>query len=228
MPKKGKKMVYNDYFTTQDYKYINNNSYFSKFKTHLTITFNRNLKKDYYYLHQLVNFLHSKDLDFKFFGWDCKAKKQKRKNSHIQGRKHAHIIIFSKTELNEYLDDFFKEIAQDSELMANIEDYHTSKIYDISRMLEYIHDGHHDIYKTVYKVNNTLLFRYFHNYAKVVISKQIRLIEVQKEKVEIEEETKKSEPEILVSKISYSLFFVKFKIKKMNYYYKFNKYLNST
>jgi hypothetical protein len=221
-------MVYNDYFTPQDQKYINNNSYFYKFKTHLTITFNRNLKKDYYYLHQLVNFLHSKDLDFKFFGWDCKAKKKKRKNSHIQTRKHAHIIIFSKNDVNGYLDDFFKEIAQDSELKGNIEDYHTSKIYDINGMLEYIHDGHHDIYKTVYKVHNTLLFRYFHNYTKVVVSKQIQLIEVQKEKVKTESITKKSEPEI---KISLSLFFVKvvkFKIKKTNYSYKLVKYLNST
>lgn len=210
-------MVYSDYFTPQDHKLIHNNSYFYKNKIHLTITFNRNLKKDYYYLHQLVEFLHTKNIEFKFFGWDCKAKKQKRKNSHIQTRKHAHIIIFSKTELNEYLDDFFKEMAINSELMANIEDYHTSKIYDINRMLEYIHDGHHDIYKTVYKVNNTLLFRYFHNYAKVVVSKQIQLIKIQEVN---SEETKKSELEILVSKISYSLFFVKFKIKKINYYYK--------
>lgn len=216
-------MVYNDYFTPQDQKYINNNSYFYKNKIHLTITFNRNLKKDYYYLHQLVNFLHSKDLDFKFFGWDCKAKKQKRKNSHIQGRKHAHIIIFSKTELNEYLDDFFKEMAINSELMANIEDYHTSKIYDIKKLIEYIHDGHHSIYKTVYKVNNTLLFRYFHNYGKVVISKQIQLIEVQKEKVEIEEETKKSEPKIFPKFYSPTFFVkvVKSLIKKMRYYNKF-------
>lgn len=218
-------MVYNDYFTPQDQKYINNNSYFYKNKTHLTITFTRNFKKDYYYLHQLVNFLHSKNLDFKFFGWDCKAKKQKRKNSHIQTRKHAHIIILSKIDINEHLDDFFKEMATNSELMANIEDYHTSKIYDINGMLEYIHDGHHDIYKTVYKVNNTLFFRYFHNYAKVVVSKQIQLIKIQEVN---SEETKKQEPEI---KISLSLFFVKvvkFKIKKMNYCYKFNKYLNST
>lgn len=220
-------MVYNDYFTIQDHKLIHNKSYFYQFKTHLTITFNRNLSEQYHYLHDLINFLNSQNVKFEFYGWNCKARnKQKRKNSHNQARKHAHIAIFSKKDINEHLDAFFANIAQNSELKAHIEQYHTNKINEIDGLLNYIHDKHHIIYKTVYKHDNIINFRYFHHYYKVVTNKKLEL-EIQEPKIQIKEEIQEPkipEPEISKKEISLPEFsrfkFIKFNINKVNYYRK--------
>lgn len=226
-------MVYSDYFTLQDHKLIHNKSYFYHFKTHLTITFARNLSEQYHYLHDLINFFNDKGVKFEFYGWNCKAsKKKKNDNSHNQSRKHAHIIILSKIDIKAHLGDFFSKIAQDSDLSHHIEQYHTNEIKDIDGLLNYIHDKHHTIYKTVYKHDNIINFRYFHHFYKVVTNKKLEL-EIQEPKIQIQEEEQKQEPEISKKEISLPFFvqrfkFIKFNINKVNYYYRKITYHNTS
>lgn len=226
-------MLYSDYFTFQDHKLIHNKSYFYQNKIHLTITFNRNLSEQYHYLHDLINFLNSQNVKFEFYGWQCKASKKKKDDkSHNQSRKHAHIAIFSKIDIKAHLDAFFAKIAQNSEISHNIEQYHITKIKEVDGLLNYIHDKHHNIYKTVYKHDNIINFRYFHHFYKVVTNKKLEL-EIQEPKIQIKNEEQKQEPEISKKEISLPFFvqifkFIKFNINKVNYYYKKVAYHNTS
>lgn len=218
MPRKGKKMLdYSIFFNEQHQKYINNQFYINKNKIHLTITFKKSSPSGLH-IHNLIRFLHSQNLDFKFFSWTCRAKRKEetRKNSHIKSREHAHIIIYSKTSIDSSISAYFDIFNKYKE---HIEQYYITQIYEIEGLIKYIHDGHHKIYQSVYKITDIKSVTY-HKDAGFIDS----IYKLDKK----EEETKKSEPEILETKISYSLFFVKFKIKKTNYSYKFNKYLNTS
>ena len=222
MPKKGKKMLdYSIFFDKEHHKYINNQFYLNKKKIHLTITFKKSAPSGLH-IHNLIRFLHSQNLDFKFFSWTCRAKRREEQkiNSHKVGREHAHIIIYSKEDINSLIDAYFYQI---SEYYEHIEQYHIGEIYEIEGLIQYLHNGHHKIYQSIYKIKNK--FNSITSYNSEFIQNSYKLDEILKIQEVNSEETKKSEPEI---KISLSLFFVKFKIKKITYSYKFNKYLNST
>lgn len=214
MPKKGKKMLdYSIFFNQEHHKYISNQFFINKNKIHLTITF-KNSSPSGLHIYSLIRFLHSKNLDFKFFSWTCRAKRKEetRKNSHLKSREHAHIIIYSKEDINSHIDAYFNEFNKYPE---HIEQHYTTKIYEIEGLIKYIHDGHHKIYQSIYKITDIKSVTY-HKDEGFINS----IYKLDKK----EEETKKSEPEILKVKIPYSLFFVKFKMKKKNYYYKLVKY----
>lgn len=208
---------YSIFFNEEHHKYISNQFFINKNKIHLTITF-KNSSPSGHHIYSLIRFLHSQNLDFKFFSWTCRAKKKEetRKNSHLKSREHAHIIIYSKTSAESHIDAYFDIFNKYPE---HIEQYHITKIYEIEGLLKYLHNGHHKIYQSIYKITDIKSITY-HKTEGFINS----IYKLNKK----EEETKKSEPEILKVKIPYSLFFVKFKIKKINYIYKFNKYLDTS
>lgn len=200
---------YSIFFNEEHHKYISNQFFINKNKIHLTITF-KNSSPSGLHIYSLIRFLHSQNLDFKFFSWTCRAKRKEEQkiNSHKIGREHAHIIIYSKEDINSHIDAYFNQINDYNE---HIEQYHITKIYEIEGLIKYIHDGHHKIYQSIYKITDIKSITY--HKTEGFINSIYKL-----DKTELI--TKKSEPEILETKIPYSLFFVKFKIKKINYYYK--------
>ena len=203
---------YSIFFNKEHQKYINNQFYINKNKIHLTITFKKSSPSGLH-IYNLIRFLHSQNLDFKFFSWTCRAKRKEEQkiNSHKVGKEHAHIIIYSKTSIDSSISAYFDIFNKYKE---HIEQYYITQIYEIEGLIKYIHDGHHKIYQSIYKIIDITSITY-HKESGFIDS----IYKLDKK----EEETKKSEPKILEKFYSPTFFVkvVKSLIKKMRYYNKF-------
>ena len=141
---------------------------------------------------------------------------------HIQG-KNIPIIIYSKVKLNNLIDKFFTDLTSSG--INGVYSYDMAKIYDIEGLLAYLHGGHHIYESSYYKNKNKIISIWYHGRTKSINTKVYLLKELETKK-----DINKSKSKI--EKIKNPIFYnVRFKIKsnfKMNYYYKFRKYLDSS
>ena len=217
-------MIYSEFFNQEHHKHISNQYFINKNKIHLTITFNKSNDFNKRYIIALSKFLTQKSIQHNLYGWICGTKRKYKRATNPHPRKeHAHIIIYSKVKLNNLIDKFFNDLINSG--VNGVYSYDIAKIYDIEGLLAYLHDGHHIYESSYYKCKNKIISIWFHSRSKM-IHKKVYLLE--------ELETKKdiTKSKSTIKKIKNPIFYnVKFKIKsnlKINYYYKFRKYLDSS
>lgn len=217
-------MIYSEFFTQEHHKHINNQYFINRKKIHLTITFNKSNDFNKRYIFQLSKFLSKLNIQHNLYGWICgtKRKYKRAKNPHPR-KEHAHIIIYSKVKLNNLIDKFFNDLINSG--VNGVYSYDIAKIYDVEGLLSYLHDGHHIYESSYYKNKNKIVSIWYHGRSKSINTKVYLLKELETKK-DITKSKSKNE------KIRNPIFYnVKFKIKsnlKMNYCYKFRKYLDSS
>ena len=120
------------------------------------------------------------------------------------------------------IDKFFNDLTSNG--INGVYSYDMTKIYDIEGLLSYLHDGHHIYESSYYKYINKIVSIWYHGRTKSINTKVYLLEELETKKDIIKSKSK-------IEKIKNQIFYnVKFKIKsnlKMNYCYKFRKYLDS-
>lgn len=217
-------MIYTDFFNQEHHKHISNQYFINKKKIHLTITFHKGNDFNKRYIFQLSKFLSKLNIQHNLYGWICGTKRKYKRATNPHPRKeHAHIIIYSRVKLNNLIDKFFNDLINSG--VNGVYSYDIAKIYDIEGLLSYLHDGHHIYESSYYKYKNKIISIWYHGRSKSVNTK-VYLLEELESKKDITKSKSKNE------KIKNPIFYnVKFKIKsnlKMNYYYKFRKYLDSS
>jgi len=217
-------VIYSEFFNQEHHKHISNQYFINKNKIHLTITFNKSNDFNKRYIIALSKFLTQKSIPHNLYGWICGTKRKYKRATNPHPRKeHAHIIIYSKVKLNNLIDKFFNDLTSNG--INGVYSYDMTKIYDIEGLLSYLHDGHHIYECSNYKYINKIISIWFHGRTKSIHTK-VYLLEELETKKDITKSKLKNE------KIKNPIFYnVKFKIKsnlKMNYYYKFRKYLDSS
>ncbi|MFA9374697.1 MAG: hypothetical protein ACERKK_11145 [Poseidonibacter sp.] len=130
-------MIYNEYFTTEDESYLFSKENGFKYKYHVVVTFPNIVSIDNY-IDALYEHLNTNS--FFIYAWHCTTKRKYKKPSNPHPRKkHLHLILFSNSEFN-----FIKY------------DTTITSIYNLSGLLEYIHDGHHIIHKKYFNIKSSV------------------------------------------------------------------------